>query len=115
MPQGFSGRVGRPAVATGAPPASYTRLFVSVGQRDGTRPGDLVSVIAGEAGIPGERVGRIDVRDTFSIVEIPTELAERVIRAVNGITVKGRSVRVDYDRRKSPPSRRDAGGRPRRE
>jgi len=112
---GFPARTPRGAVATGAPPASYTRLFVSMGQRDGMRPGDLVSVIAGETAIPGERIGRIEVRDSFSIVEVPTDLAERVIRAVNGITVKGRSVRVDYDRRKSPPPRRQEGGRTRRE
>jgi ATP-dependent RNA helicase DeaD len=93
----------RPGPGAGTPPDAFTRLFVSVGARDNVRPGDLVGTIAGEAGIPGERVGKIEVRDTFSIVEVPAEVADMVIRSVNGTTIKGRSVRVDYDRRKSGP------------
>ena len=109
-------RPGRASAGAGAPPDAYTRLFVSVGQRDNVRPGDLVGAIAGEAGIPGERVGRIDVRDTFSIVEVPADAADRVIRAVNGTTIKGRSVRVDYDRHKTAAPRRSGPpGRTRRE
>lgn len=93
-----------PAVApqrqteTGPPPATWARLYVGVGDRDGVRPGDLVGAITGEANVPGSQIGKIDIRDTFSIVEIQAEAAEAVIRAVNGTTIKGRSVRVDYDR-----------------
>jgi ATP-dependent RNA helicase DeaD len=85
-----------------------------VGSRDGIRPGDLVGAIAGEANIPGSAVGRIEIRDTFSIVEVQADAAEKVIRAVNGTTIKGRSVRVDYDRAgdraRKPGGPRGAGG-----
>lgn len=94
-----------------APPA-YVRLFISVGNRDNLRPGDLVGAITGEADVPGAAVGRIEIRDTFSIVEVTREHAERVLKALNGITLKGRSVRADYDRKGSPAAR-DAA-RPRR-
>ncbi|MEW5928252.1 MAG: DbpA RNA binding domain-containing protein, partial [Gemmatimonadota bacterium] len=83
---------------TGPAPSAIARLYVGVGSRDGIRPGDLVGAIAGEANIPGSAVGRIEIRDTFSIVEVQADAAEKVIRAVNGTTIKGRSVRVDYDR-----------------
>jgi ATP-dependent RNA helicase DeaD len=83
---------------SGGAPAPFTRLFVGVGERDGVRAGDLVGAIAGEADIPGSSVGKIDIRDTFSVVEVPADVAQRVIDAVNGTTIKGRSVRVDYDR-----------------
>ncbi len=73
------------------------------------RPGDLVGAITGEAGITGEDVGRIDIRDTFSIVEVAAESAERVIQALNGVTLKGRSLRVDYDRKPTQPPRRGRG------
>lgn len=104
---------GRPPAAAahrGAPaPAmpSWTRLFMSIGNRDGVRPGDLVGAITGEARISGDRVGKVDIRDTFSLVEVPSSDAERVILALNGTTVKGRSLRVDYHRE------RGAGGPPR--
>lgn len=107
-------RAPAPAPAAAAPPAGpaprpWVRLFVSAGQRDHVRPGDLVGAITGEAGITGEDVGRIDIRDTFSIVEVAAESAERVIQALNGVTLKGRSLRVDYDRKPTQPPRRGRG------
>ncbi|HEX8431978.1 MAG TPA: DbpA RNA binding domain-containing protein [Longimicrobium sp.] len=82
----------------GTATSAYARLYVGVGERDGVRAGDLVGAIAGETNIAGSQVGKIDIRDTFSIVEVPAELAEKVIAAVNGITIKGRATRVDFDR-----------------
>jgi hypothetical protein len=87
------------ADAGAPPPPAFVRLFVSLGQRDNIRPGDLVGAIAGEASIAGDQVGRIDIRDTFSVVEVSAADADRVIRALNGTTLRGRSLRVDYDRR----------------
>ncbi|HYW08614.1 MAG TPA: DbpA RNA binding domain-containing protein [Longimicrobium sp.] len=87
-----------PDRTAGTATSAYARLYVGVGERDGVRAGDLVGAIAGETNIPGSQVGKIEVRDTFSIVEVPAELAEKVIAAVNGITIKGRATRVDFDR-----------------
>ena len=91
-------------------PASvaFVRLYISLGERDDARPADLLGAITGEAGVEGSQVGRIEIRDTFSIVEVQEPIAERVIRALNGITVRGRSVRADYDR---PGSARSGGNR----
>ncbi len=85
-----------PQPAAAAP--AFVRLYVSIGHRDGARPGDIVGAITGEASIRGDRIGRIEIRDNFSVVEIAADDAEKVIGALNGTTVKGRSVRVDYDR-----------------
>lgn len=128
-PEAVSEAVQAEAAAVGAPPAhapraqpAFVKLFVGVGGREGIRPGDLVGAITGETGATGDQVGRIDIRDNFSIVEVATPIAEKVIRALNGTTIKGRSVRVDYDRRPAGGVRggreggRDAGRgeRPRR-
>jgi ATP-dependent RNA helicase DeaD len=102
--QGESARTPRPNL-----PATV-KLFVSLGERDGLRAGDLVGAITGEAGIQGSQVGRIDLRDTFSVVEVDAEVAERVIRALNGTTVKGRSVRVDLDRTERERGATGGGG-----
>ncbi|MQA88786.1 MAG: DEAD/DEAH box helicase [Gemmatimonas sp.] len=99
----------------GAAPVTWARLFVSIGSRDDVGPGDLVGAFAGEADIPGSRIGKIEIRDSFSIVEIQADVAEKVIRAVNGTTLKGRSLRVDFDRGgplRRPPVR--GSGSPRR-
>jgi ATP-dependent RNA helicase DeaD len=108
--------VARPTAtrAAPAPSPSYVRLFVGVGSRDGIVPSDLVGAITGEAQVKGGQVGRIEIRDTFSIVEVESEIAPRVIQAVNGITLKGRSVRVDFDRRGAAAPARGGVERPRR-
>jgi len=96
---GIAPRAAEPDRSTaGTATSAYARLYVGVGERDGVRAGDLVGAIAGETNIAGSQVGKIEIRDTFSIVEVPAELAEKVIAAVNGITIKGRATRVDFDR-----------------
>ncbi|MEO5511406.1 MAG: DEAD/DEAH box helicase [Longimicrobiales bacterium] len=90
--------------AAGAPrPASaeagFVRLFFSVGTRDNIRAGDLVGAITGEAGITGDQVGKIDIKDTYTTVELSTAVADKVIRTLNGTTMRSRSLRVDYDRK----------------
>jgi ATP-dependent RNA helicase DeaD len=85
-----------------APAPAFVRLFISAGQRDGLRPADLVGAIAGEAGLTGDRIGRIEIRESFTVAEVEAAAADKVIRALNGTTLRGRSVRVDYDRRSTP-------------
>lgn len=109
-PAAAPARAGAPAAPAPAP--AFVRLFIGVGARDGVGPGDLVGAITGEANVQGSQVGKIDVRDTFSVVEVASSIAEKVIQAMNGITLKGRSVRVDYDRRSMAAPR--GGERPRR-
>jgi ATP-dependent RNA helicase DeaD len=101
---------------SGPPPKSWVRLFVGVGEKDGVGPGDLLGAITGEAALEGSQIGKIEIRDTFSLVEVSPASADRIIRAVNGTTIRGRAVRVDYDRggpkgRPAPGGRGGAGGR----
>lgn len=79
--------------------AAFVKLFISIGTRDGIATRELVGAITGEAGISGDQIGRVDVRETFSIVEVAAEGADKVIRALNGTSLRGRALRVDYDRR----------------
>ena len=79
-----------------------TTLFVGGGRQAGIRPADLVGAIANEAGIGGRAVGSIEISDAFSIVEVPEEAAEHIIRALRATTIKGRHLIV---RREHPKPR----------
>ena len=71
------------------------RLFIHAGRRAGIRPMDIVGAIANEAGLPGNRVGAIDLYDNFAFVEVPKEDARRVLAALNNTTLRGQRVEVD--------------------
>ena len=96
-----------------APPTpSWAKLFVSVGERDGLRAGDLLGAITGEAGVEGRAVGKIDIHESHTLVEVHDSVARRVIKALNGTTIRGRAVRADFDRpRGSAQARRPRGRR----
>jgi ATP-dependent RNA helicase DeaD len=89
-----------------------TRIFVNVGAMDNARPGDLVGAITNEAHITSAQVGKIDIRENHSLVEIATDVADTVISKLTGSTIRGRRVvaRIDQDR----PARTgmNRGGRP---
>ncbi|MBA2686369.1 MAG: DbpA RNA binding domain-containing protein [Gemmatimonadaceae bacterium] len=92
---------------------AMSRLFVNAGKADGMTPRDLVGSIANESGISSDQIGKIELRDTHSIVEISTPVAEAVANKMNGITVRGKrlTMRVDND---APSSRSARGDRPER-
>jgi len=77
---------------------SWAKLFITVGHRDGLRVGDLLGAVTGEAGVPGDAVGKIDIHESHSIIEVHDTVAREVIQALNGTTIKHRAVRVDFDR-----------------
>jgi ATP-dependent RNA helicase DeaD len=89
------------AVVAGAWTGATSKLFVTLGERDGVKPGDLVGTIAGEAGIPGGQIGKVEVYESHSIVEVPAAESEKIIGAINGKMIKGRKVAVRADRPKS--------------
>jgi ATP-dependent RNA helicase DeaD len=82
-----------------------TRLFMTVGMRDGVKVGDLMGAISGEGGIPGDRVGKIDLRESHALVEVAEGDAASVIARVNGTMIRGRRVVVRGERDKEDRER----------
>lgn len=78
--------------------SSLSRVFIGIGRQAGIRPGDLVGAIANEAGIDSRDIGAIEIADRFSLVEIPDDAVEDVIKALRGTTVRGKKVIARRDR-----------------
>jgi ATP-dependent RNA helicase DeaD len=57
-----------------------------------------VGAIANEAGVDARAIGAIEIADRFSLVELPNEIADDVIAALRGTTIKGKRVPVRRDR-----------------
>jgi ATP-dependent RNA helicase DeaD len=74
------------------PERGMTRLYLDIGRDDGVRPSDIVGAIANEANIPGRAIGAIDLFEHFAFVEVPSNLSERVMRALKRSTIRGRKI-----------------------
>ncbi|MHB1312959.1 MAG: DEAD/DEAH box helicase [Gemmatimonadaceae bacterium] len=83
----FAGKVG----------GSVAKIYVGAGRKLKIRPGDIVGAIAGEAGLSIEQIGSVTIGDRHSIVEVPEDKADHVIRALSASTIKGKRVRVRRD------------------
>ncbi|HET9577758.1 MAG TPA: DbpA RNA binding domain-containing protein, partial [Usitatibacter sp.] len=73
------------------------RIYIGAGRNAGIRPQDLVGAIANEAGVAGALIGAIQIADRYSIVEVPEEVAQQVIKALGKATVRGKKVQVRPD------------------
>ncbi len=100
-PRGRGGQAGGRGSGGGGSPhqGTWTRVFVSAGERDGVGPGDLVGAITGETRVTGDQIGRIDVRESYSLVDVEPDVAEEVMAGLTGTSVKGREVVARPDRK----------------
>ena len=78
----------------------FVRLFMTIGKIDKIKVGDIVKSISAEAGISARKIGSIALFDRFSFVEVPSDLADKVILAVNDSVMKGRKVRIQHARKR---------------
>ena len=56
---------------------------------------DIVSTIAIEADIPARDIGLINIYDKFTFVEVPEDVAEKVIGAMHRNFIKGYRVNIE--------------------
>ncbi|MDR3592243.1 MAG: DEAD/DEAH box helicase [Negativicutes bacterium] len=71
------------------------RLFVNIGKAQKIRPEDIVRTFAEEAGITGSVIGAIKIFEKFTFVEVPDDVAERVVSAMHKNVLKGFKINVE--------------------
>ncbi|WP_447555545.1 DEAD/DEAH box helicase [Vreelandella sp. EE22] len=108
------GKPGNRRERSSAPSEGMTRYRVSVGHKDGVKPGQLVGALANEGGIEGARIGRIDIRNAFSVVELPSGLPSTILAKMARARVAGRPLEISEDSapERAPRKRRDDGDAP---
>ncbi|MFT5051240.1 MAG: ATP-dependent RNA helicase DeaD [Chlamydiales bacterium] len=87
------------------------RYRVEVGNDHGVRPGSIVGAIANEAGLEGRYIGRIEIHDDFSTVDLPGGMPEDVFRALGRARVCQRMLRISPVRADGKPPRRSKKGK----
>jgi ATP-dependent RNA helicase DeaD len=96
---------------------------IEVGHMHGVKPANIVGAIANEAGLESKYIGRIDIHDDHSILDLPEGMPKPLLMHLKKVRVAGQMLRLqrvaDADGDASakprgfrPPSTRPSGPRP---
>ncbi len=75
-------------------PEGRVRCRTALGARDGVAAKNLLGAIINEGGMDREAIGRIQIRDSFSLVELPEEGLERLLTKLKDTRVAGKALRL---------------------
>ena len=88
---------------------------IEVGSVHGIKPGNIVGAIANEAGIEGVHIGRVDIREDHSFVDLPEGMPKQIFTELQKVRVVGRELRISRVSEKPPKPPRDTAGRHKRD
>jgi ATP-dependent RNA helicase DeaD len=101
--EGARGEAGSDRYSTG------TRVFINLGKMDGIDVSRMIEIIDDYAGLSKKDIGKIDLKGAYSFFEVEPAKVDEVMKGLNGITYKGRQVRVEITERKESSSRSSSG------
>ncbi len=84
---------------------------LEVGAVHGIKPGNIVGAIANEAGIEGVHIGRVDIREDHSYVDLPEGMPKSIFKGLQKVRVAGRELRISRVTEKPPKPPRNPAGR----
>lgn len=74
---------------------NHTKLFVNLGTKDGFYKASFLQYILDMSELRKEVLGRVDMKEMNSWVEVEKNVASKMIRAIDGKTYKGRKIRMN--------------------
>lgn len=110
----WRGTPGAPAPAATSAPAAEggpARIWIGVGKKDNVAPADIVAALTRDVGMDSGKIGRIEIRELFALVEVPAGEADEIARRLSGRQIRRRTVTAKVDRGR-PDSTRERSGRP---
>ncbi len=67
---------------------------IEIGHMHQVKPGNIVGAIANEAGIDSAQIGRIEIFDEFSTVDLPQGMPQEVFFALKKVWISGRQLKI---------------------
>ncbi|KAF1691472.1 DEAD/DEAH box helicase, partial [Pseudoxanthomonas koreensis] len=77
-----------------APDPGMETYRVEVGHAHGVKPGNIVGAIANEAGLESRYIGRIDIHDDHSILDLPEGMPPEIMSHLQKAWVVGQQLRI---------------------
>ncbi len=88
---------------------ALARVYIGVGKKDGVTVNDIVATLTKDVRVDRTKIGKIELRDAFTLVELPAQEAEAIARALTGTTIRRKRITARIDRGRAAP----ATGKPR--
>jgi ATP-dependent RNA helicase DeaD len=76
-------------------PENTTKLFVNIGTKDGFYKASFLQFILDMSDLRKDSLGRIDMKEMNSWIEVDKAAASKMIKAIDGKTYKGRKIRMN--------------------
>ncbi len=76
------------------PEKGMERFRIEVGHNHNVNPGNIVGAIANEAEIDSKFIGRINIYDDFSTVDLPEGMPRDILRTLKKIWVSGQQLKI---------------------
>jgi ATP-dependent RNA helicase DeaD len=70
---------------------------IEVGHAHGVKPGNIVGAIANEANIESKYIGRIEIYDDYSTLDLPVDMPADLIDHLKGVWVAGQQLNITRD------------------
>lgn len=79
---------------------------IEVGRNDGVKPGNIVGAIADEANLEARRIGRIEIFDDHTLLDLPEDLPADTLAHLKKVWCGGQQ--LHHPRRRAARQRRQA-------
>jgi len=98
----------------GAPEQGFETFRIEVGKEHGVQPGNIVGAIANEAGLDSKNIGRVDIRDDHSLVDLPEGMPAEIFKHLKKVWVSGQQLRISRggDEPDAGPPRKPKANKP---
>jgi ATP-dependent RNA helicase DeaD len=70
------------------------RFRLEVGNVHGVKPGNIVGAIANEAEIESEYIGRIEIFDDYSTIDLPEGMPKEILKHLKTVWVSGQRLQI---------------------
>ena len=68
---------------------------IEVGHRHGVKPANIVGAIVNEAGLESQHIGRIDIHEEYSILDLPEQMPRRLLQHLKKVWVSGQQLQME--------------------
>jgi ATP-dependent RNA helicase DeaD len=82
---------------------------IEVGHAHGVKPGNIVGAVANEAGLDARNIGRIEIYDDYSMLDLPADMPKQLLDHLKTVWVAGQQLHISRDGEQPDVSGKSAG------